>query len=84
MPTTVQKWGNSLGIRIPKAIAEQVRLENGTEVEFDTSGGVLTVRPKRRRRRRSKYTLAQLLAGWKGPSPHRDLDRDPPVGRELI
>ena len=80
MPSTVQKWGNSLGIRIPKSIAEQVKLRSGTEVEFDTAGGVLTVRPRRRR----KYTLAGLLAKAKGPSPHRGLDKDPPVGRELL
>src|SRR5438552_479582 len=33
MPT-VQKWGNSLGIRVPKSIAEQVDLRDGTEIEF--------------------------------------------------
>jgi antitoxin MazE len=87
MATTVQKWGNSLGIRVPKDVAEQTNLKNGTEIEFDTSGGILTVRPKRRRRG-SKYKLIEmlgdLLGKTKGPSPHRDLDRDPPVGRELI
>jgi antitoxin MazE len=76
---TVQKWGNSLGIRVPKAIAEQANLSNGTEVVFDTSGGVLTIRPRRRR-----YTLQQLLSRAKGPSPHRVLDRGRRVGRELI
>ena len=80
MPTTIQKWGNSLGIRIPKSVAEQVKFSNGTEVEFDTTGGVLTVRPKRRR----TYTLAGLLSKAKGPSPHRELDRGGPVGRELL
>ena len=80
MATTVQKWGNSLGIRVPKAVAAQVNLSDGTEVEFDTAGGVLTIRPKRRR----KYTLAQLLARAKGPSPHRELDRGGPRGRELL
>ena len=78
--STVQKWGNSLGVRIPKAIAEQVNLESGTPVDFDTSGGVLTIRPKRRR----KQTLAALLAKAKGPSPHRALDTDRPLGRELL
>jgi antitoxin MazE len=81
MPT-VQKWGNSLGIRLPKAIAEQVDLRDGSEVELDTTGGVLTIRPRRRRRRR--YTLAQLLSRAKGPSPHRNVDQDAPVGRELL
>lgn len=80
MPSTVQKWGNSLGIRIPKSVAEQVNIRDGSEVEFDTHGGVLTIRPKRRRR----HTLASLLAKAKGPNPHRDIDRDRPVGRELL
>jgi antitoxin MazE len=82
---TVQKWGNSLGIRVPKAVAEQAKLRQGSTIEFDTSNGVLTIRPKKPvRRRRSKYTLAELLDGYKGPSPYRFLDRDPPVGKELI
>lgn len=80
MSTTVRKWGNSLGIRIPKSVAEQVEFREGTAVEFSTAQGVLMIRAKRRR----KYTLAQLLAKAKGPSPHRDLDRGGPVGRELI
>ncbi len=31
MATTVQKWGNSLGIRVPKAIAEQTNLADVTQ-----------------------------------------------------
>lgn len=80
MPSSVQKWGNSLGVRIPKAVAQQANLHEGTTVEFNTAGGVLTIRAKRRR----KYTLAQLLAKTKGPSPHRRLAHDGPIGRELI
>lgn len=82
MAATIQKWGNSLGIRIPKAIAEQVDLKDGVEIEFDTTGGILSLRPKRVRR--SKYKLADLLAKCKGPSPYRHLDRDRPVGREIL
>ena len=80
MSTTVQKWGNSLGIRIPKSIAEQVNLTEGTSVEFATRGGVLTVRPRRRRR----ITLRELLAKAKGPNPHGEIDRGAPVGRERL
>ncbi len=80
MATTVQKWGNSLGLRIPKGVAEQVNLRDGTEVEFDTANGVLTIRPKRRR----KYTLAQLLAQAKGPSPHGEWETGGPAGREIL
>ena len=81
MATTIQKWGNSLGLRIPKSIAEQVQLANGTEVEFDTTDGVLTVRPARKRRR--KYKLADLLAKMKGPNPHGEFFGKP-VGREIL
>lgn len=80
MSTSVQKWGNSLGIRIPKGVAEQVNLRSGTEVEFDTYGGVLIVRPRRRR----KYTLRALLARAKGRTAHRELTGGGPAGRELM
>jgi antitoxin MazE len=82
MATTVQKWGNSLGIRIPKSVAEQVNLRTGSEVEFDTAGGVLTVRPARRRRR--KYKLADLLAQMKPRHRHPEMFNDGPRGRELL
>ncbi len=81
MPTTVQRWGNSLGIRVPKAIAEQVNLSTGTEVEFDTTGGVLTVRPTRGRRR---LKLADLLARMKPRHRHGELHKDRPRGREIV
>jgi len=81
MATEVPKWGNSLGIRIPKSVAEQAELADGTEVDLEARGGVLAVRA---RRRRGRYTLAGLLAKAKGPSPYRSLSQDRPVGRELI
>jgi antitoxin MazE len=77
---TVQKWGNSLGVRFPKAIAEQANLREGTVVEFTFVDGMLALRPPRRR----KYTLDKLLRKSKGPSPHRSLDRGGPLGRELV
>ncbi len=83
MATTVKKWGNSLGIRIPKGVADQVDLKDGTEVEFAAEGGVLTIRPVRKARRRG-HTLKALLAKAKGPSPHGALSRDGRVGRELL
>ena len=67
-------------MRIPKAIADQVDLRDGTPVELEANGGVLTIRPVRRRR----HTLASLLAKAKGPSPHRTLSRDRAMGRELL
>ena len=82
MPTIVKKWGNSLGVRIPRAMAEQAHLADGTAVEIAAEGDVLTIRPVRKGRRR--HTLKALLAKAKGPSPHRGLDSDRAVGREVL
>lgn len=78
----MQKWGNSLGIRVPKAIAEQVNLTTGTEVDFDTTGDVLTIRPRKSKRKRPR--LADLLKQMKPSHRHGELDRSRPVGREVI
>ena len=74
----IRKWGNGLGIRVPESVAAKLNLREGTAVEFDTAGGVLTIRPKHRRR----YTLAGLLAKAKGCSPHGEVGGGA-VGREI-
>ncbi|HEY8668630.1 MAG TPA: AbrB/MazE/SpoVT family DNA-binding domain-containing protein [Tepidisphaeraceae bacterium] len=81
MAATVQKWGNSLGIRIPKAIAQQVELEEGTSVQFEAAKGMLTIRPQPSRR---KYKLADLLAQMKPRHRRGELDKSGPRGGELL
>ena len=34
MKTKIQKWGNSLAVRLPKAFAEQAGIENGSDVQI--------------------------------------------------
>lgn len=80
MATAVQKWGNSLGIRIPKAIAEQSQLSAGTEIEFEATRSGLCIRPVRRRR----HSLKELLARAKGPNPHGEWESSEPGGRETL
>lgn len=43
--TTIQKWGNSLAVRIPQAIAGQLNVSEGWEVEFVIRDGELVLRP---------------------------------------
>jgi antitoxin MazE len=45
MRATVRKWGNSLALRIPSGMAEDARLQDGTEVEVALHGGRLVVEP---------------------------------------
>ena len=60
MPNHVSKWGNSLALRLPKTIASDARLREGTAVEMRVEGGLLIVRPAR-----PKYKLSDLLAAHK-------------------
>ena len=79
MVTKVQKWGNSLGLRIPKACAEEARVRAGSAVEISVQKGVLVVRPVGRR----KYRLVELLKAVKPNNLHREVGWGGPTGREV-
>ena len=78
MVTKVQQWGNSLGLRIPRAYAEEAKVSAGSSVEISVEGGTLVVRPLAAR----KYKLADLLAGVKPRNLHREVSTGRAVGRE--
>ncbi len=67
--TTIQMWGNTRAVRIPKAIAQETGLESGTPVTLTRTKGGLLVRPVRQRK---SYKLSDLLARCKGKNPHRE------------
>ncbi|MBI4828556.1 MAG: AbrB/MazE/SpoVT family DNA-binding domain-containing protein, partial [Nitrospinae bacterium] len=41
MRTTVQKWGNSLAVRIPSAYAKEVNLKNRDSVNISMEEGAI-------------------------------------------
>ena len=57
MKTRVQKWGNSLAVRIPKSFAEELDWEEAAPVEMTVDGGALVVRTDTER----TWDLAALL-----------------------
>ena len=59
MDTMIQKWGNSLALRIPRSVAKDSHLHQGSVVNIVLIAGKIVVKPKRQRH----YTLAQLLRG---------------------
>ena len=77
MPT-VQTWGNSLAVRIPAAIASQLSVTSGTEVDLSVSNGALLVKPTKRR----KYRLKKLLKDCRSEQLHGEADFGADVGRE--
>ena len=47
MTAAIQKWGNSLALRIPSAVARQMQVQNGDAVEMSVESGALTIRAAR-------------------------------------
>lgn len=79
MQTRVQKWGNSLGLRIPRSVAQEAGVKAGSEVDVSVQDGDLVVRPARRR----TYQLKDLLRRVTTKNVHAEVDAGGPVGREI-
>lgn len=78
MQIRVLRWGNSLGLRIPKSFATEAGVEAGSEVDLSIEGGDLVVRPTRRQR----FRLTDLLDKVNANNLHAEVDTGHPVGRE--
>lgn len=78
MLARIQKWGNSLALRVPKALAKEAGLEEDSPVEIKLVGETLVVTPLR-----SEWTLEDLLAGVTDENIHDEVDWGTPEGAEL-
>jgi antitoxin MazE len=78
MLTKVQKWGNSLALRIPKAFAIDAQLENDSFVEIKIVEGKIIITPVSP----PAWTLEELLAGIDDSNLHREIDTGGAVGNE--
>ena len=79
MLTKVQKWGNSLALRIPKAFAQDAQLENDSLVEITMVEGKIIVTPVEA----PSWTLDELLAGVTKKNIHHEVDAGPAMGNEV-
>jgi antitoxin MazE len=76
--TKIQKWGNSLGLRIPRSFAQEAGVEAGSEVDLSIRRGELIVKPARP----AKYRLAELLRQVTSKNIHAEVNAGVPVGKE--
>lgn len=80
----ISRWGNSLGVRIPKEVANRVGLSDGAQVEIEARQGQVVISPIKPRLR---YTLEELVVGVTPEEAHAssaEVDWGPDVGREII
>ncbi len=76
MKSRVTRWGNSLGVRIPKSLAQESGLTEGTPIVFEVEDDAIIIRRKR-------YSLEKLLSQVTPKNLHGETDIGPPVRREI-
>ena len=79
MQTRIQKWGNSLAIRIPSAFATEVNLQHNTPVDISLREDTIIIKPIVE----PELTLEELLAGIKEENLHREVDTGSAAGNEI-
>jgi antitoxin MazE len=77
MTTRIAKWGNSLGLRLPKSVTQEAKLDEGDKVDVSVRGGAIVIRPSR-----PTYSLDELVSRITVANRHDESDWGAPQGRE--
>jgi len=77
MKARIQKWGNSLAVRIPKAVCQQIKLEENSVVELSVENESIVLTPVT-----EHLTLEEMVAMITPKNQHEQLLDDAPQGRE--
>ena len=80
METLIARWGNSLGLRIPKGIASDAGLKAGDTVCIATSQDGIVIK---RTRQRPKYSIEELVNQITEENRHPATNWGEPRGREI-
>jgi antitoxin MazE len=75
----VVKWGNSLAVRIPKAVAEEARLKEGDAIVIKAARGRIVLQPTER-----IPTLKELVAQITPENRHDEIQMGPEMGKEIV
>jgi antitoxin MazE len=79
MRTKIVKWGNSLGLRIPKSFAKEVSVGEGSVVDLSMEDGNLVVKVTKP----EEVDLKDLLDGINDENIHGEIDTGDAVGGEV-
>ena len=80
MRTKIVKWGNSLGLRIPKSFAEEVRVAEGSVVDLSMEDGNLIIKVTKT----DEMDLEDLLDGITAENIHGEIDTGDAAGGEIL
>lgn len=78
MYTTIQKWGNSQAVRLPKAILEMAEIHENDRVKIIVENGMIIINPVKKHK-----TLKERLAGYKEDYHCSEWNTGKPLGKEV-
>jgi antitoxin MazE len=82
MKVKIAKWGNSLAVRLPKAVAEEAGLRPNSEVDVVVEGGIVSLR---KGHPAPRYTLEDMIAAIKpGTEAPPSVEWGPDRGSEIL
>lgn len=79
MKTKIARWGNSLAVRVPQPFAEEVGIEEGTEIDLALDDGRLVLTPMNGR----KWSLERLVERITPDNRHDEVEIGPATGSEV-
>jgi len=74
----ILKWGNSLGLRIPKAFAKEAGVDEGSDVDISLDGDQIVIR----RASTLRYRAEDLVSEIREDNIHEEIETGDAVGRE--
>jgi len=79
MISRIQKWGNSLAVRIPKVFADEINLVENASIRMMLKDGALVITPNDE----LQWNLEKLLAGVTEENIHGEWETGGPTGKEI-
>ena len=78
MKAIIQKWGNSLAIRIPKNITKDTRVSEGSNIDIMVKNGNIVLSP-----RKKEYSLKEILKNITVENIHFEISTGDQIGVEI-
>jgi len=84
MKTKAQKWGNSLAVRIPRNVVQEIGLKPQDALTIEVQKGRIVLVPTEKTGKIPHYRLEELVKKITPKNRYQEVDFGPPVGREVL
>jgi antitoxin MazE len=78
MELSIKKWGNSLGVRLPKSISNHLGIKEGSIITMSINNDSIEIKKST-----SDYSLSEMLSEINSDNLHKEIDTLEPVGLEI-